>query len=174
MNISLEAPKSIRQRKVRAQQRSYASLYETIERTPGEWVSVDPDDVTGGGLGPKQSALIKGGSQRGYKIQTRSEGGRIYARKVVHEVPRARAWMVQGQRYRMSVPALNAEGWWSFASTKIVREVDGAWAPVGKLAGFRLLLDLALAGDIGFRCTDTGTRFDPHSLMRISGEVNHA
>ena len=76
MPLNLDQPKFERARR----KREYAELFAALEATPGRWASLALDDIAGPTTAAKQSAIWSLGRQRGFRVQTTVQDGRLYAR----------------------------------------------------------------------------------------------
>lgn len=73
---------------IKPRNKSYAGIITLLKNNPGEWISIDNDEVTGPTCARKQQAIIQAARNAGMKVQTRGRDGGIYVR-LLAEVPDA-------------------------------------------------------------------------------------
>jgi hypothetical protein len=73
MQIEVHAPPG-------ALRRSYLEFLERVRVEGGNWVSVPLDDVSGDSIKTKQSVILSAAKNKGLRVQTTVQKGRIYVR----------------------------------------------------------------------------------------------
>jgi hypothetical protein len=61
----------------------YNEFMDALVAGPGTWVSLPLDEVAGADHKTKGSAIHTAAKNRGFKVQTTIQGGRIYARRLI-------------------------------------------------------------------------------------------
>jgi hypothetical protein len=89
MNITQQAPPKEPTRSRITQRRSYRELFETLRRSNGVWLTIDPGEVSGETNSRKQTVLYISAQIRKMKIQTTIQEGMLYVRTYCDEVTHA-------------------------------------------------------------------------------------